>query len=284
MNPDALEGAAPPDVRAVQVAGADLHVEVRGSGPGLLIVGAADEDAEIWRGLAERLAPSASVATYDRRGTGRSSRQGWPCDSATHADDAAHLIRFLGPTRSTVFGASAGGIVALRLALGHPELVENVVCFEPGLFGVTDTTEALRRRVETEVEAHLAANPDDWLGATAALGRAAVSEVEDVSSLFTPPPGREWFSDRCDAGAEALIRGELGLTREPVDLEHVGRCPVNLRFAYGSASLPAFREIASRLAGARGEHPDVLDGVGHLAFHHLDLITEYLRPIIRQKG
>ena len=135
-NPDALSEAADPVATKVRAAGANLYTEVRGSGHPVLIVGAADEDAEVYRGIAERLASSFEVVTYDRRGTGRSSREGWPSTSARHADDAATLIEKLDLQGVTVLGASAGAIVALRLALRHPGPLGVVLCFEPGLFGV----------------------------------------------------------------------------------------------------------------------------------------------------
>lgn len=275
-NPDALDGAADPVVELVGVEGADIYTEVRGSGAPVLIVGAADEDAEIYRGIAERLAITARVATYDRRGTGRSSRDHWPCDSARHADDAAAVIESLDLRRVTVLGASAGGIVALRLALRHPELLGAVLCFEPGLFHVVEGGDDFRAKVQGAVEGHLRAHPRDWTGAANTIGQAAVTSLDDVESLFTPPPGREWFASRTAAQAESLIRGDLRLTAERFDLDEVAACPTTLRFSYGTASLPIFRDIARALAEGRRDLPDALDGVGHGIFHHPDVAAHYV--------
>ena len=100
----------------------------------MLFIGAADEDAEFYRGIADRLASGCRVVTYDRRGTRRSGREGWPSGSARHADDAADLISSLGMEDVTVLGASAGGLVALGLGLRHPDLVKTVLCSNPGCF------------------------------------------------------------------------------------------------------------------------------------------------------
>jgi pimeloyl-ACP methyl ester carboxylesterase len=276
-NPDALLDGQEPVGRHVSVGGTTLYVEEQGSGAAVLLIGAADEDAEFYRGIGDRLASGYRVVTYDRRGTGRSGREDWPSDSVRHADDAADLISSLGLEDVTVLGASAGGLVALGLGLGHPDLVKTVLCFEPGLFHATSEGRALRLHAEPAVEGHLNANPGDWSGAVDALGRAAASSVSDMSSLFTPPQGRDWFSRRADANAEALIRGDLLLTRETFDLEAVGDCPTNLRFVYGTASLPVFRGIATHLAARRAELPDALEGVGHSVFYHPDATANYIR-------
>jgi hypothetical protein len=95
--------------------------------------------------------------------------------------------------------------------------------------------------------------------------------------LFTPPEGREWYAERCDSNAEALIRGDLALTSEVVDEEAVASCPVDLRFAYGTRSLPIFRDITTRLAALRGANPDPLPGSGHGLFYHPEAAVAYVR-------
>ncbi len=276
VNPDALASAAGPDARHMDVGGARLYLEIRGSGEPILIVGAADEDVEIYRGIAESLADTRTVITYDRRGTGRSDKAGWPSDSVRHADDAAALIESLDLSGVTVLGASAGGVVALRLALRRPELLKTVLCFEPGIFHIAEGGEVLRSEVVRAVENHLRDHPDDWVGATDALGQAAVSSISDRTSLFTPPPGREWFFRHAAAHAESLIRGDMALTGERFDYDEVADCPTKLRFSYGTASLPVFRSIAEALAALRNEQPEVLDGVSHGLFLHPDEVTQYL--------
>jgi len=276
-NPDGLEDAAGPAIGFVRVGGVEVYYEIRGTGDPILLVGAADEDAEIYRGIAERLADNSTVVTYDRRGTGRSGSKGWPSDSGRHADDAAALISTLKLENITVFGASAGGIVALSLALRHPAKLKTVLCYEPGIFKTTKEGEALRVRVESAVEEHLRSHPDDWSGATQELGRAAALSLPETTNLFTAPPDKEWFALRTDANAASLIRGDLPLTRERFDPDAITNSPVNLRFAYGTASHPVFKEIASHFAATRRDEPDAVDGMGHLAFYQPDSVAAYIR-------
>lgn len=277
MNPDALFDAAPPTIDWVEVEGARIYTEVRGSGGPVLLIGAADEDAEMYRGIAERLAVSNAVVTYDRRGTGRSDRAGWPSDSARHADDAAALITSLNLKSVVVLGASAGGIVALRLALRHPKSLKAVLAFEPGIFGIAAGGEVLQRRVEDAVNDHLISHPGDWQGAADALGGAAVRSVDGLDSLFRPPPGKEWFAFRSAPNAESLIRGDLPLTKESFDRDSVADCSVALRFSYGTNSLPIFRAVAKNLAAFRNESADVLKGASHSIFYHPTQAVEYIR-------
>jgi len=283
-NPDVLVGAPEANVGRVDVGGVRLHVETRGEGDPILIIGAADEDAEIYRGIAERLAGTNTVVTYDRRGTGRSDRNGWPTDSARHAGDAAALIKELGLVRPTVLGTSAGGIVALRLALRHPERLGAVVCFEPGVFHVAEGGDEFRDAVERAVSDHLSTHPGDWEGASDVLGRVAASSIDDMTSLFSPPAGKDWYAHRSAAEAEALIKGDLPLTGERFDLGAVAGCPLPLAFSYGTSSLPMFRQIAENLAATRGELPLALPGVGHSIFYHPDEAVTYLRHVMATRA
>ncbi|MEX1093792.1 MAG: hypothetical protein WEF28_11625, partial [Acidimicrobiia bacterium] len=136
--------------------------------------------------------------------------------------------------------------------------------------------EVLRRRVVGAVDDHLKSHPDDWQGATNVLGREAVRSVVDLTSLFTPPPGKEWFVRRTAANAESLIRGDLPLTNESFDPNAVADCPVTLRFSYGTASLPVLGAVAEGLAALRNESPDVLEGVSHSIFYHPNQATDYI--------
>lgn len=70
----------------------------------------------------------AQLLYVDLRGQGRSGRP--PLETCTleqMADDIASLCAYLGIARAHVFGHSAGGFVAMHLALRHPLLVAGLV-------------------------------------------------------------------------------------------------------------------------------------------------------------
>ena len=274
-NPDALPGAGPPSVSRVRVNDTVLHVEVRGSGPAVLLIHAGGEDAEVWRPVAERLTDFTTV-TYDRRGTLRSGREDWPGrGSAQHADDAAALLETLGLRDVVVFGGSSAGIVALRLALRHPTLVRRALVFEPGLFRMVPDGEAMQLPVNRAVAEHLASAPGDWPGALDAFRRAVAASF---GALLAPPRADDWYAAREVIDAEALVRDDIPiLTRERVDETDLAAVPVEVGFSFGTRSNRLFRDIATRLAEARRGTPTAVEGVGHLLCFHPDAAAAYIR-------
>ena len=74
------------------------------------------------------LAADAQIVYIDLRGQGRSApAPPTSCSLEQMADDVASLCRRLGIARPVVFGHSAGGFVALHLALRHPTLPSGLI-------------------------------------------------------------------------------------------------------------------------------------------------------------
>ena len=277
-NPDAQANAPSPSIHRVAANGTTLYSEVRGFGPALLLIHAGGEDAEEWRPIAERLTGFTAV-TYDRRGTLRSGRNDWPGQgSAQHADDAAALLEALGLVDVLVFGGSAGGIVALQLGLRRPTLVRRCLVFEPGYFRQVPGGEAFAQPANAAMEAHLAADPSDWAGAYAAFGQAiAPTAASAPRGFFTQPKAADWYTEREDGNAEALVRDDIPiLTREIVDEGELASATVDIRFSYGANTLSIFREISTHLAALRGATPDVIQGVGHSIYYYPDAAAAYI--------
>lgn len=169
----------------LDVEGAELYHEVRGSGPGLVLIPGAGGDAGYFSGVAEELCDAFTVITYDRRGNSRSTgRTGTAMVLAEQADDAKALIDGLADGKALVFGSSGGGIVALDLCARYPDSVIATIAHEPPVFSLLDADvpgadfyaqmSGLYRQVGTEVMGRqLAAAmgdggaflwPDDLLG------------------------------------------------------------------------------------------------------------------------
>lgn len=118
----------------LHVPGATLYYELRGTGPLLLLIHGSNGDAYSFP-MADTLAAHFTVVTYDRRGHSRSTiiDPTEPYQIRTHATDAHHLLSHLTTESAYVFGISTGAIIALDLALQHPEQIHKLVAFEPPL-------------------------------------------------------------------------------------------------------------------------------------------------------
>jgi pimeloyl-ACP methyl ester carboxylesterase len=119
-----------------RVNGAELYYEVRGAGPPVLLIHGIPLDAGCYDALADILAKEFTVITYDGRGHSRSPRPaGWSQTSIEEqADDADALLTTIGVAPAMVFGASSAGLVALDLALRHPDRLRGVILHEPSTY------------------------------------------------------------------------------------------------------------------------------------------------------
>src|SRR5688572_29080354 len=151
-----------------------------GNGPPVLLIHGGAEDATMLTPQAEAIAAHGRrVIWYDRRGTGVSTRENWPGGGANqHADDAAALLHQLGAAPATVLGFSSGGVIALALAVRHPEVVTEVIAWEPAALGMLPDAAQLSSALRAPYEEHLRHHPGDWIGAyhvvlhTLSAGRA----------------------------------------------------------------------------------------------------------------
>ncbi|MEU5822036.1 alpha/beta fold hydrolase [Streptomyces sp. NPDC047803] len=115
----------------LSVPGARLRHTVRGEGPVLLLIAGGHHGIEAGEPLARHLADRYTVVTYDRRGLSGSTTDAPAKTIATHAEDVAHLLRALTPEPARIYGTSLGALIALELAIRHPEQVVAVIAHEP---------------------------------------------------------------------------------------------------------------------------------------------------------
>lgn len=142
----------PAEAHTLDVPGARLSYEIRGSGPLLLPVGAPAGIAG-FAPIAEALAEHYTVVTHDPRGIGRSERSDTDREPEPGllADDLRRLIAVLDSGPVTVFGCSGGAVTGLALTARHPELVRVLVAHEAPLIGLLPDADSLDSGV-TEVE------------------------------------------------------------------------------------------------------------------------------------
>lgn len=127
---------------------AGLHVEETGEhGPLLLCLhGIGSSSAAFAPQLAE-LSAYVRVVAWDAPGYAKSADPEAPLSLDDFADAATALIRERG-TNAHVLGVSWGGVIALRLAARHPELVASLIVADSSPGSGTDAAKAtgMRRR------------------------------------------------------------------------------------------------------------------------------------------
>ncbi len=220
-----------------------VNYRVTGAGEPLLLVYGAGEDAELLQPQADALAARGlRVISYDRRGTGTSSRENWPDGGvALHVADAAALITELAAEPCTVLGLSSGGVLALALAEAHPELVRRVLAWEtPALTSLPDGP-ALHARLVTPMHDHLHDHPEDWRGAFAVMLMIMSGGEAEIGSPRV---------QRMMRNAEAAIRDDASIITAHRLTPQPGAADVVI--AVGAGVDPLLDQIAVALAAAYG--------------------------------
>lgn len=138
--------------QTLEVPGARLYYEVRGTGPVLLMMPGGPADATTFRQIEHGLAEKYTVVTYDPRDLSHSTVLEPTDDSRMveiYADDVHRLLRELArDSKSCIFANSGGAVIALELAARHPEQLSTVVCHEPPSPEVLPNTTEVRAAMD----------------------------------------------------------------------------------------------------------------------------------------
>jgi pimeloyl-ACP methyl ester carboxylesterase len=129
-----MSPTVPVKTERLNVPGANIYYEVRGSGPVLLFMPGGPADAGAFRRIAEQLDSDYTVVTYDPRGLSHSTLDEPVEDERIvqiFADDAHRLLTATTKDPAFVFGSSGGAVIGLELVARHPEQVRTFVSHEP---------------------------------------------------------------------------------------------------------------------------------------------------------
>jgi pimeloyl-ACP methyl ester carboxylesterase len=270
------------DVQRTQANRTVLHTETRGHGPAVLLIAGAGGDAAELAGVAAALADAFTVTTYDRRGNSRSPRPaGWTATSiAEQADDAAALLAALGQTPAVVVGTSAGGSIALELALRHPQAARAAIIHEPPILAGTSNPPAVVAAMEALIGQGMAAGGPPaamegflrWAAGDATfeavdpadrdrwLGNGEVFFGVEMAPIMAYAPAVEAIAD----AQRPILAAASHQSHDPASPHH---------FLY---------QAASWLAHQVGTDPVELPG-GHMAYLTDPVaVAEGLRPLLRQ--
>lgn len=182
----------------LDVPGARIYYEVRGSGPLMLVIGQPMTSAAFGP-LADRLAEHHTVVTYDPRGLGQSTVDDPLLDVTpeAQADDLARLVDVVGGGPADAFASSGGAVAGLALAARHPDKIRTLVAHEPPVAELLPAAH-VRTAVDEIEDTYRTA------GSGAAQGKFVSLVVHDgplteagVPPTTWPPPGAD------AAGAES---------------------------------------------------------------------------------
>jgi len=248
-----------PAAHTLDVPGARLYYEQRGSGPLLLLIGSPMDSTGFAR-LASALAGGYTVVTYDPRGIGNSSREdtGGDVTPEQQADDVHRLLVALGSDPAHVFGSSGGGVVGLALVTAHPGQVQTLVAHEPPVIELLDDSAQVRAQINDIYDTY------QGDGAEKAMGKFMVhTGLGGVGQRASTPrwePSPEQVARMRAATGHFLAHLLRPTTRYRPDIAALRAAPTRVVVAGGAASKGQLANrcaaaLASRLGTALVEFP-----------------------------
>jgi 3-oxoadipate enol-lactonase len=219
-----------------------LAYQERGNGEPVLLIPGTGFGAHTWGEFGELLTTRRRVIAYDRRGFSAAAPE--PAESVrVHAGDARSVLERAEAAPADVVGWSAGGLVALALAVEHPAACTSLLLIEPSIHGLRAITLSalaltLRARMLRMARGQRAATDlaYRWTFAYRGLGRSAWDEM--------PAEWREGVLSHADAVA-AEEAEEVSLRYPPRAALRALDLPVTI--VVGERSQPYFHRIARHL-------------------------------------
>ena len=217
----------------LDVAGGRLAWDRNGTGPALVLVHGFSFDRSMWDVQVAALSQGFSVARYDLRGFGQSSRPSGPYD---HVQDLASFMASQAFDRPILVGLSLGANVILEYAVRHPAAVRGMVLASAGLPGHLWTTERPPEAIRALAQrAGVQAARQAWLDhAIYATARALPEANAALAAMIDRYDGWHWTNDDPRPPSPNLA-GLLGTIAIPTLV------------LSGGHDDPGYREIAQRL-------------------------------------
>jgi pimeloyl-ACP methyl ester carboxylesterase len=105
----------------------NIYYEVHGQGEPLVLIMGLGCSGALWLYQVEEFARKYRVIVFDNRGVGRTDKPAIDYSIEMFADDTANLLRTLGLERAHILGMSMGGMIAQRLAINRPQMVDRLI-------------------------------------------------------------------------------------------------------------------------------------------------------------
>lgn len=254
------------ETKTVDVPGASLYVETRGTGPVLLLITGGPTDAGMFTDLAGRLADRYTVVSYDQRGHSRSPLQGEPEDLpvSIHADDAAALLDHFGNEPAYVYGNSGGATVGLDLVARHADRVRALVAHEPPTMMLLPDADHWRETFRDIDETYRTAGVMPAMAKFGAAVEEGGPKYSEEMAQTPPTPESQEMMARLFGNFELFIAHEIQLNGGYMpDIEALRDAPTRIVSAAGETSgEQGARRAAIALAERLGIEVTYLPG-GH---------------------
>ena len=146
---------ADPNSQFIEINGLDVHVKTMGQGePVFLLLHGFGASLDSWNPIMEPLSRLGRVIAYDRPAFGLTERPlTWegsnPYGPEAQVELVTGLLDHYGLDQAILVGNSAGGAIAMQVALAHPERVPALVLVDPSVYGHSGAPAWLRPLLAT---------------------------------------------------------------------------------------------------------------------------------------
>jgi pimeloyl-ACP methyl ester carboxylesterase len=188
----------------LDVPGATIYYEVRGSGPLLALIGA-PMGSSGFAALADLMASQYTVLTYDPRGSEHSTVTDRTEITTPEllAEDVYQVLDSVSDEPAAIVGSSGGAVTGLALVTAQPERVSVLVAHEPPLVTLLSNAEEELAEVQEIYQTYLRAGSEaamrrfllsiGVLGEEGARQFAAMPEPEPVPAPAVPQTDNDFF-------------------------------------------------------------------------------------------
>ena len=158
LSPQAL---ADPDSQFIEINGLDVHVKTRGQGePVFVLLHGFGASLYSWQAVMEPLSQHGMVIAFDRPAFGLTERPlTWegqnPYSPEAQVALVLGLLDHFGVQQAILVGNSAGGTVAMQVALAYPERVTALILVDPAVYSGGGAPALVRPLLATPQMRHL---------------------------------------------------------------------------------------------------------------------------------
>jgi 3-oxoadipate enol-lactonase len=240
----------------VTVNGTQVYYEDAGRGFPLLFLHGLTFDTRMWRSQVAALSGKYRCVSIDFRGHGQSTAPDGEYTLEAMAEDVYQVMRHLGLEQAHVAGISMGGMVAMRLALAHPDVVRSLV-----LLGTSASPEQAERAHRYEMMARVMTEQGPE-----AIMQGVIPIFFSQAFIGGQPQKLEAFKEQFRSlNPQEVYRATLAVTRRRDISEDIKSIRVPTLIIVGEQDLTEpvseAESIQRQIAGSRLEK---IAGAGHM--------------------